>query len=147
MKKNINLSFILKEEYKIFTFCIRSMVSHLKNMYTISNLPRISETILISNILPCSPKKITECLFLIIVILTVIYRVYSVQFSSIQSLSHVQLCDPMDRITPGFPVHHQLPEFAQTHVHSVGDTIQPSHPMSSPSPPAFNFSQNQGLFK
>ena len=53
----------------------------------------------------------------------------------------------MDWSTPGFPVHHQLPELAQTHVHWVSDTIQPSHPLSSPSPPAFNLSQNQGLFQ
>ena len=57
------------------------------------------------------------------------------------------LCDPMDCSTPGFPVHHQLLELAQTHVHRVSDglTIQPSHPLLSPSPPAFNLSQNQGL--
>jgi len=71
----------------------------------------------------------------------------TVQFSSVQSLSHVRLCDPMNRRTPGLPVHHQLPEFTQTHVHWVGDAIQPSHPLSSPSPPAFNLSQHQGLFK
>ena len=53
----------------------------------------------------------------------------------------------MDRSTPGLPVHHQLPEFTQTHVHWVGDAIQPSHPLSSPSPPAFNLSQHQDLFK
>ena len=51
--------------------------------------------------------------------------------------SVTQSCDPMDCSTPGFPVHHQLPELAQTHVHRVGDAIQPSHPLSSPSPPAF----------
>ena len=56
------------------------------------------------------------------------------------------LCDPMNRSTPGLPVHHQLPEFTQTHVHRVGDAIQPSHPLSSPSPLAFNLSQSQGLF-
>ena len=56
-------------------------------------------------------------------------------------------CDPMDRSTPGLPVHHQLPEFTQTHIHRVGDAIQPSHPLSSPSPPAFNLSQHQGLFQ
>ena len=50
-------------------------------------------------------------------------------------------------VTPGFPVHHQLPEFAQTHVLQVGDAIQPSHPLSSPSSPAFHLSQHQGLFK
>ena len=53
----------------------------------------------------------------------------------------------MDCSTPGFPAHHQLPELAQTHVIQVGDAIQPSHPLSSPSPPAFNLSQRQGLFK
>ena len=51
----------------------------------------------------------------------------------------------MNRSTPGLPVHHQLPEFTQTHVHQVSDATQPSHPLSSPSPPAFNHSQNQGL--
>ena len=66
--------------------------------------------------------------------------------NSIQSLSQVRLCDPMDCSTPGLPVHYQLPEFTQTHVHWVGDAIQPSHPLSSPSP-AFNLSQHQGLFK
>ena len=55
------------------------------------------------------------------------------------------LCNPMDCSTPGFPVHHQLPEPAQTHVHQVGDAIQPSQPLSSPSPPALNLSQHQGL--
>ena len=57
------------------------------------------------------------------------------------------LCDAMDRSTPGLPVHHQLPEFTQTHVHWVGDAIQPSHPLSSRSPPTFNLSQHQGLFQ
>ena len=57
------------------------------------------------------------------------------------------LCDPMDCITPGFPVHHQLPELAQTNVHRVGDAIQPSHPLSSSSPPAFSLLQHQGLFQ
>ena len=59
--------------------------------------------------------------------------------------SRLTLWDPMDGSTPGFPVHHQLLELAQTHVHWVGDAIQPSHTLSSPSPPAFNFYQHQGL--
>ena len=63
--------------------------------------------------------------------------------SSVQSLSRVWLCDPTDCSTPGFPVHHQLPKLAQTHVHWVGDAIQPSYPPSSPSPPALNLSQHQ----
>ena len=66
---------------------------------------------------------------------------------SLVSQSCLTLCDPMDCSTPGFPVHHQLPEFAQIHVHQVSDSIQPSHPLLSPSPPAFNLSQHQGLFK
>ena len=69
------------------------------------------------------------------------------QFSSVQSFSHVQLCDPMDCSTPGLPVHHQLPECTQTRVHWVGDVIQPCHPLSSPSLLAFNLSQHQGLFQ
>ena len=63
-------------------------------------------------------------------------------FSSVELLSHVQLCDPMNCSTPGLPVHHQLLESNQTHVHRVGDTIQPSHLLSSPSPLAFNLSQH-----
>ena len=67
-------------------------------------------------------------------------------FSSVQfSRSVVSDCDPMNCSTPGLPVHHQLPEFTQTHVHRVSDAIQPSHLLSSPSPPAFNLSQHQGL--
>ena len=68
-------------------------------------------------------------------------------FTSVQSLSRVRLCNPMNRSTPGLPVYHQLLESTQTHVHWVSDTIQASHPLSSPSPPALNPSQHQGLFK
>ena len=70
----------------------------------------------------------------------------SVQFSLVTQLC-LTLGYPMDCSTPGLPVHHQLPEFTQTHVHSVGDAIQPSHPLLSPSPPAFNLSQHQGLIE
>ena len=72
-------------------------------------------------------------------------HMHSVQFSSVAQ-SCPTLCDPMNRSTPGLPVHHQLPEFTQTHAHWVSDAIQPSHPLSSPSPPAPNPSQHQGLF-
>ena len=68
------------------------------------------------------------------------------QFSSVAQLCPT-LCDPMNRSMPGLPVHHQLPEFTQTHVQQVGDAIQPSYPLSSPSPPAFNLSQHQRLFQ
>ena len=70
----------------------------------------------------------------------------SVQFSSVAQ-SCPTLCDPTNRSMPGLPVHHQLPELTQTHAHRVGDAIQPSHPLSSSSSPAFNLSQNQGLFQ
>ena len=68
------------------------------------------------------------------------------QFSSVAQ-SCPTLCDPMNCSSPGLPVHHQLLESTQTHVHPVGDAIQPSHPLSSPSPPALNLSQHQGLFQ
>ena len=80
---------------------------------------------------------------------------HSPSFHFLNILSSVQfsrsacptLFDPMNCSTPGLPVYHQLPEFTQTHVHWVSDAIQSSHPLSSPSPPAFNLSQHQGLFK
>ena len=77
----------------------------------------------------------------------IVYKVlfqYSVQFSSVTQ-SCPTLWDPMNRSTPGLPVHHRLQESIQTHVHRVDDAIQSSHPLSSPSPPALNLSQHQGL--
>ena len=77
--------------------------------------------------------------------------VYDICFSSVQFSSVAQscptLCVPMNRSTPGLPVHHHLPEFTQTHVHRVCDALQPTHPGSSPSPPALNLSQHQSLFQ
>ena len=70
----------------------------------------------------------------------------SVQFSSVAQLCPT-LCDPMNHSMPGLPVHHQLPEFTHTHVHRVSDVLQPSHPLSSPSPPAPKPSQHQSLFQ
>ena len=70
----------------------------------------------------------------------------SSEFSSVAQLCPTP-CDSMDYSTPGFPVHHQLLKFAQTHVHQVSDAIQPSHPLSFPSLPTFNLSQHQGLFQ
>ena len=74
------------------------------------------------------------------------YFLTSVQCSSVAQ-SCPTFCDPMNRSTPGLPVHHQLPEFTQTHVHQVSNASQPSHPLSSPSPPAPNPSQHQSLFQ
>ena len=78
--------------------------------------------------------------------LSLTFSFSSAQFSSVTQ-SCPTLWDPMNRSTPGLPVHHQLPEFTQTHAHRVSDAIQPSHPLSSPSPPAPNPSQHKGLFQ
>ena len=72
--------------------------------------------------------------------------ILSVQFSSVAQ-SCLTLCDPRDCSMPGFPIHHQLPEPTQTHVHCIGDAIQPSHSLSSTSPPMFNLSKHQGFFR
>ena len=79
------------------------------------------------------------------IILQILVFSFCFPFSSVTQ-SCLTLCNPMDCRMPGLPVHHQLPEFTQTHVHWVGDFIQPSHPLSSPSPPAFNLPQHLGLF-
>ena len=71
----------------------------------------------------------------------------SSMFYSSVTQSCPTLCNPMSRSIPGLPVYHQVPESTQTHVHQVGDAIQPSHPLSSPSPPTLNLSQHQGLFQ
>ena len=78
--------------------------------------------------------------------ISLLSKFYSIQFSSVTQ-SCLTLCDPMNCSTPGLPVHHQLLEFTQTHLHRVGDAIQPSCPLSSPSPPAPNPSQHQSLFQ
>ena len=97
----------------------------------------------------CNMKKVLE-IFCTTVLLDTITKknkedLYMIQFSSVSQLCPT-LCDPMDCSTPGFPVHLQLLELVQTHVHQVDDTIQPSH-LLYPSPPAFNLSQHQGLFQ
>ena len=99
-----------------------------------------------------NPKFWTLCCIFFLIEKKLIYNVEftsgisSVQFSSVAQ-SCPTLCHPMNHSTPGLPVHHKLPEFTQTHVHQVSDAIQPSHPLSSPSPPAPNPSQHQGLFQ
>ena len=79
-----------------------------------------------------------------------LWYIYTMEYSDhIRSVAQLCLtrCDPMNPSTPGLPVHHQLPEFTQTHIHRVSDAIQPSHPLSSPSPPAPNPSHHQSLFQ
>ena len=100
------------------------------------------------SILKPSPVLFPLCYFLPRVICSHIYfaSITLFQFSSVVQLC-LTLCDPMNHSRPGLPVHHQLPEFTQTHVHWVSDAIQPSHPLLSPSPPALNLSQHQGLLK
>ena len=77
------------------------------------------------------------------------YQFFPYQFSQFSSVTQScpTPCNPMNRSMPGLPVHHQLPEFTQTHIHRVSDAVQPSHPLSSPSPPAPNPSQHQSLFQ
>ena len=99
------------------------------------------------------PRYFERCYFSVFCLCNTqgMHMQYARVFSSVQFSTVTQpcltLCDPMKRSTPGFPVHHQLPEFTQTHVHRVSDAIQPSHPRSSPSPPAHNPSQHQSLFQ
>ena len=90
----------------------------------------------------CIFKFVSQCF----VVYSACLLTPSVQFSSVTQ-SCLTLCEPMGCSLPGFPVLHRLPEFAQTHVHWVGDAIQPSHALSSPAPPAFNLAQHQGLFQ
>ena len=88
-------------------------------------------------------ERTTSKLYIVTLLIWFICRV---QFSSVTQ-SCPTLCDPINRSTPGLSVHHQHPKFTQTHVHWVGDVIQPFHPLSSPFPPALNLSQHQGLFQ
>ena len=106
------------------------------------------------SLLPHSPKvcSLHLCLFCCLayrIIVTIFLNSLYMHSDQIRSVSQScpTLCDPMNHSTPGPPVHHQLPEFTQTHVHRVSDAIQPSHPLSSPSPPAPNPSQHQSLFQ
>ena len=94
----------------------------------------------------CTAKWISYIYTHISILSNILFPLYNIQFSSVaQSCSTI--CHPMNCSTPSLPVHHQLPEFTQTHIHRVSDAIQPFHPLSSPSPPAPNPSQVQSLFQ
>ena len=110
-------------------------IAYIKNLSMFVYVPKKNFFIFFLDHIPSDLLKEVSPLF-----------VTPLQFSSVAQ-SCPTLCDPMNRSTPGFPVHHQLPEFTQTHVHQVSDAIQPSHPLSSPSPPAPNPSQHQSLFQ
>ena len=121
-----------------FPLCCK-MISDTKQWHTKVKIKLLSEfkVILYNSLYFCYKKWPCNC--------ASIGSFHSVQFSSVAQ-SCPTLCNPMNCSMPGFPVHHQLPEFTQTHVHRVRDAIQPSHPGSSPSP-APNPSQHQGLFQ
>ena len=112
-----------------------------------------TECVYISAALPVHPtlpsQSVSTCLFSTSVSISVLQIISWFWLGSISSVAQScpTLSDPMNHSTPGIPVHHQVPEFTHTHVHCVSDAIQPSHPLPSPSPPAFNLSQHQGLFK
>ena len=105
---------------------------------SIPTIPQVSST--------NSPEDLLENIYLHLSQVPSLSLLRYLQFSSVAQ-SCLTLCNPMDCSTPGFPVRYQLPELAQTHVHWVSDAIQPSHSLSSPSLPAFNLSQHQGLFQ
>ena len=94
-----------------------------------------------------SGLSIVRCLCNFIFIIFFFSYIFIYESESEAAQSCPTLCNPMNCSTPGLPVHYQLPKYTQTHVHRVGDAIQPSHPLSSPSPPALNLSQHQDLFK
>ena len=132
---------------KIWIFEIKAMLGSAGHMVTMDVRFRLFPQIYISSlcILPSPQNRVAINLFH-----NSLLRIYflfgTVQFSSVAQLC-LALCDPMDRSTPGLPVHHQLLETTQIHVHWVGDTIQPSYPLLSPSPAALSLPQHQGLFK
>ena len=118
----------------------------------IKSFPLYTNTTHPSNLLPNNESLANPQMFQIKLEIIPKQHLLFVNYCVIKLFSSVAqscptLCDPMNRSTPGLPVHHQLPEFTQTHVHRVGDAIQPSHPLSSPSPPAPNPSQHQSLFQ
>ena len=121
MKENVCKSYMLRGQYPIY---IKSYSSTARKSIISFKTQRIWIDIF--------PKK-TE-----LTNRSKVFHITNHQFSSVAQ-SCLTLCDPMDCSTPGFPVYHQLPELTQTHVHWVSDAIQSSHPLSSPSPPAFNF--------
>ena len=119
---------------------VMSLLFNMLSNFAMAFLPR-SKCLLISwlqspSAVMLEPKKIKS-----VTVFTL-----SIQFSSVPQ-SCPTLCNPMNRSMPGLPIHHQLPEITHTHVQRVGDAIQPSHPLSSPSPPAPNPSQHQRLFQ
>ena len=120
------------------------LVLHYLKKFTQNHVHWVSDTIWTSH--PLSPLLLLPLIFPSTRVFPMNWLFTSVQFSSVTQ-SCLTLCDPLNHSLPGLPVHHRLPEFTQTHVHRVTDAIQPSHPLSSPSPPAPSLSQHQSLFQ
>ena len=128
------------------SLCIRSSRNLISSLTYISRHVKTLHSTHFLSYPPHKPLFFLPSIHLVRLICKCLYFVIMFLFSSVTQ-SYPTLCDPMDCSTSGFPVHHELPEFTQTNVHWVGDTIEPSHPLSSPSLPALNPSQHQGLFQ
>ena len=134
----------LCEKYFVYTSGIsKNSLLHSLFEENFSNLVDIWASGLFIGLHLSGKKSFTVLMYLLCYIYS---SSFGFQFSSVTQ-SFPTLCNPMNCSTPGLPVHHQLPEFTQTRVHRVSDAIQPSHPLSSPSPPAPNPSQHQSLFQ
>ena len=138
--------FLIRQAVFPAAFWVISVVSVEVARLGPSCVPRLSSSPHRSGLLRVSILTLLFCSLFPVTFTTVACIVFFLQFSSVAQ-SCPTLRDPMNRSTRGLPVHHQLPEFTQTHVHRVSDAIQPSHLLSSLSPPAPNPSQHQGLFQ
>ena len=135
--KGVTLSKGFKNIFK-FSFCLKlKVINHFSFYLNVSCLGKLRFYIYL-NLIP------QHCL---VIPGTCAWGLFVIFIVSSEAQSCLTLLDPVDCSTPGFRVHHQLPELTQTHVHQVGDAIKPSHPLSTPSPPTFNLSQHQGLFQ
>ena len=145
------VSFLSKEKYfNVFFFPLRA-ISLVKNIFWIYGVAwKNTQMAIFQNFKDWCSELLEVSWFISLDITfginTGCNQHFSHQFSSVTQ-SWLTPCNPMNCSTPGLPVHHQLPEFTQTHIHWVSDAIQPSHPLSSPSPPAPNPSQHQSLFQ
>ena len=122
--------------FQVYSFCFHKYSSYLFDSSILNSFNSFYPVVHLFDVFVCLLSLPHGWLFLCVFLISLLLAYLSVQFSSVAQ-SCPPLCDPMNRSTPGLPVHHQLPEFTETHVHRVGDPIQPSHPLSSPSPPAY----------